>query len=125
MKFISGSHKARIIFSHSWQEGKDKTINMVCYAKHFEDNDAEALIIRAGQMSFHDVYMIHSLQANRTNRRRAAFIIRLMPGSSFYDHDLGAEIGKKHPLQGYGVRTLYLESGVDKAGNNFEIGHFS
>ena len=125
MKFIPGSHKARKIFSHSWQEGKDKTINMVCDAKHFEENDAESLIIRAGQMSFHDVYMIHGSQANKTNRRRAAFIIRLMPASSFYDHELGVEIVKKHPLQGYGERPLYLVSGADKAGNNFEIGHFS
>ncbi len=125
MKFIPGSHKARKIFSHNWQEGKDKTINMVCDAKHFGENDAESLIIRAGRMSCHDVYMIHGSQANRTNRRRAAFIIRLMPASSFYDHDLGAEIGKNHPLQGYGVRPLYLVSVADKAGNNFEIGHFS
>ena len=51
--------------------------------------------------------------------------MRLMPASSFYDHALGAEIGKKHPLQGYGERPLYLVSGADKAGNHFEIGHFS
>ena len=125
MKFIPCSHKARKIFCHNCQEGKDKTINMVCNAKHFEENDSESLIIRAGQMSFHDVYIIHGSQANRTNRRRAAFIVRLMPASSFYDHELGAEIGKKHPLQGYGERPLYLVSGADKAGNNFEIGHFS
>ena len=125
MRFIPGSHKARKISSHSWQVGKDKTINMVCDAEHFEENDASSLIIRAGQMSFHDVYMIHGSQANRTNRRRAAFIIRLMPAFSFYDHELGVEVGKKHPMQGYGEIPLYLVSGADKAGNNFEIGHFS
>ena len=98
---------------------------MFCDAKHFEVNDTASLLIRAGQMSFNDVYMIHRSQANRTNRRRAAFIIRLMPASSFYDHELGAEIGRKHPLQGYGEKPLYLVSGADKAGNNFEVGHFS
>ena len=96
---------------------------MVCDSKHFDLVDAEALIIRAGQMSFHDVYMIHGSQANLTDSRRAAFVVRLMPASSFYDHKLGAQIGKKHPLQGYGERPLYLVSGDDKAGNNFEIGH--
>ena len=123
MRFIPGSHKPRKIFSHSWREGKDKTINMVCDSEHFDLVDAEALIIRAGQMSFHDVYMIHGSQANLTDSRRAAFVVRLMPASSFYDHKLGAQIGKKHPLQGYGERPLYLVSGDDKAGNNFEIGH--
>ena len=125
MKFIPGSHKPRRIFSHSWQEGKDKTINMVCDSEHFDSVDAEPLIIRAGQMSFHDVYMIHGSQANLTDSRRAAFVVRLMPASSFYDHELGAEIGKKHPLQGYGERPLYLVSGDDKAGNNFAIGHIN
>jgi hypothetical protein len=46
-----------------------------------------------------------------------------MPATSTYDHALGAEIGKRHPAQGYGVRPLYLISGRDRAGNNFSIGH--
>lgn len=123
MQFIPGSHKAHKLFSHSWVEGDDKTINLNCDAEHFDAVTATPLIIRAGQVSFHDVYMIHGSTANRTDRRRAAFIIRLMPASSYYDHVLGAEIGKKHPKQGYGERPLYLINGVDKAGNNFDIGH--
>ena len=123
MKFIPGSHKAHELFSHSWSDGSDKTINLVTDSDHFEEADAEPLILRAGQVSFHDVYMIHGSSANRTDKRRAAFIVRLMPATSLYDHKLGAEIGKKHPAQGYGVRPLYLVSGEDKAGNNFSIGH--
>ena len=80
------------------------------------------MILKAGQVSFHDVYMIHGSLANHTDHRRAAFIIRLMPATSVYDHALGAEIGKRHPAQGYGVRPLYLISGQDRAGNNFKIG---
>lgn len=67
--------------------------------------------------------MIHGSEANRTEQRRAAFVVRLMPATSFYDHALGAEIGKKHPTQGYGVRPLFLISGIDRANNNFTIGH--
>ncbi len=123
MKFIPGSHKAHKLFSHSWKDGNDKTINLVTDAEHFDESTAEPLILRAGQVSFHDVYMIHGSSANRTDKRRAAFIVRLMPATSLYDHALGAEIGKKHPAQGYGVRPLYLVSGQDRAGNNFSIGH--
>lgn len=123
MSFIPGSHRSRRLFSHSWQDGKDKTINLVTDAEHFDESAAEPLILKAGQVSFHDVYLIHGSTANRTDRRRAAFIVRLMPASSLYDHALGAEIGKKHPAQGYGVRPLYLISGQDRAGNNFTIGH--
>ena len=111
------------LHSHSWVEGDDKTINLVCDRQHYDKSTAESLILKAGQASFHDVYMIHGSQANHTDRRRAAFIVRLMPATSIYDHALGAEIGKRHPAQGYGVRPLYLVSGRDRAGNNFSIGH--
>ncbi|MDM8165783.1 phytanoyl-CoA dioxygenase family protein [Roseovarius sp.] len=123
MKFIPGSHKAHELFNHSWKDGADKTINLVTDSEYFDEDKAEPLILRAGQVSFHDVYMIHGSSANRTDKRRAAFIVRLMPATSLYDHELGAEIGKKHPAQGYGVRPLYLVSGKDQAGNNFSIGH--
>lgn len=124
MRFIPGSHKQRKLFSHSWVEGDNKTINLVCDSKHFDEATSEDLLLEAGQVSFHDVYMIHGSSANRTDKRRAAFIVRLMPGSSFYNHAKGAETGKKHPAQGYGVRPLYLVRGEDKTGrNNFSIGH--
>lgn len=124
MRFIPGSHKSHKLFSHSWVDGDDKTINLVTDDEHFDLDQAEDLIIEAGQVSFHDVYMIHGSSANRTNRRRAAFIVRLMPATSFYDHAQGAEIGKKHPTQGYGTRPLFLVRGEDRhGGNNFEIGH--
>ncbi len=123
MSFIPGSHKAHKLYSHSWKDGSDMTINLVADLQHFDEADAEPLILRAGQVSFHDVYMIHGSTANRTDKRRAAFIVRLMPATSLYDHALGAEIGKKHPAQGYGIRPLFLVSGQDRAGNNFSIGH--
>lgn len=123
MRFIPGSHKKHELYSHSWVEGDDKTINLVCDTEHYDEATAESLIIRAGQVSFHDVYMIHGSKPNRTDHPRPAFIIRLMPATCFYDHALGAETGKKHPAQGYGIRPLYLISGQDRANNNFTIGH--
>lgn len=123
MTFIPGSHKDHELYSHSWVEGDNKTINLVTDPEHFDESQAEPLILKAGQVSFHDVYMIHGSKANHTDKRRAAFIVRLMPSTSFYNHELGAEIGKKHPAQGYGIRPLYLVQGEDKANNNFTIGH--
>lgn len=123
MRFIPGSHKDHKLYSHSWVEGGNKTINLVCDAEHFDEGTAVPLLLRAGQMSFHDVYMIHGSHANHTDHRRAAFIVRLMPATSFYDHAWGTEIGKQHPAQGYGIRPLHLVSGQDRAGNNFDIGH--
>jgi len=124
MRFIPGSHASKELYSHSWLEGDDKTINLVCDSKNFDATTAEDLILEAGQVSFHDVYMIHGSSANQTENRRAAFIVRLMPATSHYDHKLGEEIGAKHAAHGYGNRPLFLVRGVDRSEkNNFVIGH--
>lgn len=124
MRFIPGSHKAHELVSHSWVEGGNKTINLVTDSEHFNEANSEDLILEAGQVSFHDVYMIHGSKANRTDKRRAAFIVRMMPATSHYNHALGAEMGKDHAHHGYGTRPLYLVRGKDACGkNNFTIGH--
>jgi len=124
MRFIPGSHRQRKIFSHHWEENSDLTINLVCDSEHFDENTAESLILKAGQVSYHDVYMIHGSLANNTDHRRAAFVVRLMPATSHYDHVLGEEIGRKHSAHDYGKRPLFLVSGRDVNGNNdLGIGH--
>jgi hypothetical protein len=124
MRFIPGSHKAHNLFSHSRQNGDDMTINLTCDEQHFDKSSAEDLILKMGQISFHDVYMIHGSGANRTDKRRAAFVVRMMPASSYYDHALGENMGTQHATHGYGIRPLYLVRGKDVCGkNNFSIGH--
>lgn len=124
MRFIPGSHTQHKIFSHHWEENEDLTINLVCDSEHFDESTAENLILEAGQVSYHDVYMIHGSLANKTDQRRAAFVVRLMPATSHYDHALGEEIGRKHAAHDYGKRPLFLVRGRDVNGNNdLSIGH--
>jgi hypothetical protein len=124
MRFIPGPHRARKLYPHHWEERPDLTINLVCNAEEFDETTAEDLVLKAGQISLHDVYMIHGSGANTTDRRRAAFIVRLMPGSSLYDHKLGEDFARQHPTQDYGRRALFLLRGEDKTGrNDFSIGH--
>lgn len=124
MRFIPGSHKARKIQSHHWEENDDLTINLVCDQENFDEKSARDLILEAGQLSFHDVYMIHKSGPNRTDRRRAAFVVRIIPGHCHYDHQWGEELAKQHPEQDYGKRPLFLLRGCDRNGrNDFQIGH--
>jgi ectoine hydroxylase-related dioxygenase (phytanoyl-CoA dioxygenase family) len=96
----------------------------VCDSEHFDESTAENLILEAGQVSYHDVYMIHGSLANKTDQRRAAFVVRLMPATCHYDHALGEEIGRKHAAHDYGKRPLFLVRGRDVNGNNdLGIGH--
>ena len=124
MRFIPGSHKQKKLYSHHWEENPDLTINLVCDDEHFDESTTFNLELKAGQLSFHDVYMIHGSHSNRTDHRRAAFIVRLMPAHCHYDHTLGEEIGAKHSAHDYGKRPLFLVRGKDNSGkNNFDIGH--
>ena len=124
MRFIPGSHKARGIFSHHWEEDDALTIKQVCDAEHFDEAAARDLVLEPGQISLHDVYMIHGSRANHSGRRRAAFVVRLMPGRCHYDHGLGVEKAAPHQAHDYGNRPLFLLRGRDRTGrNDFTIGH--
>jgi hypothetical protein len=124
MSFIPGSHKGKKKYSHHRVERDDYTIFDVCDSEHFDESNAEDLIIKAGQVSYHDVYMIHGSKPNLTDHRRAAFIVRLMPASSHYGHELGKVAGAKNASHDYGYRPLFLVSGKDASGkNDFSIGH--
>ena len=124
MRFIPGSHHGKKQYSHHREERPDYTIFDVCDAGQFDESTAQDLIIRAGQVSYHDVYMIHGSRPNLTQNRRAAFVVRLMPASSHYDHDLGKVMGEKNASHDYGFRPLFLVRGRDVCGkNDFSIGH--
>ncbi|MFT5110809.1 MAG: hypothetical protein ACI8P9_000118 [Parasphingorhabdus sp.] len=124
MTMIPGSHKSRQIFSHHWEEDSQLVINQVCDSEHFNAQTAEPLILKAGQISLHDVYMIHGSMANTTPHRRAAFIVRLMPASCIYNHKKGQGMATPHMAHDYGQRPLYLVRGRDiSESNNFTIGH--
>ncbi len=124
MRLIPGAHKARRIFSHHWEKNAGLSINKVCDTEHFDESTAHDLVLKAGQVSFHDVYMVHGSRANTTAKRRAAFVVRIMPGNCFYDHALGEQMAEPHQAHDYGRRPLFLIRGRDRTGkNDFNIGH--
>ena len=124
LRFIPRSHKSRSIFTHHLESSEDLTINRVCNSEYYDESGAHDLIMEAGQISFHDVYMIHGSAPNRSRMRRAALVLRLMPGHCHYDHALGKKMLEPHADHNYGKRPLYLLRGRDVSGkNDFSIGH--
>ena len=70
------------------------------------------------------MYLVHGSEANRSERRRMGLVLRIMPATSFYNHDSGKikeDAGSPH---GYSNRALYLLRGQDRCGrNDFNRGH--
>ncbi len=124
MRFIPGSHRDRRIYSHHFEHRDDYTLAQVIDDDQVDLASARDVVLEAGQVSLHDVYLVHGSEANRSNRRRMGLVLRIMPASSFYNHDSGKlkeDAGSPH---GYSNRALFLLRGEDRSGrNNFARGH--
>jgi len=122
MRYIPGSHKERRIFPHHWDENPDLTLTQVIDEAYAPEEKAVDVVLEAGQVAIHDVYMVHGSNANRSENRRAGFVLRVMPATSHYNHAKGSE--SDNPTHDYSKRPLYLLCGEDKSGlNDFSIGH--
>lgn len=87
-------------------------------------DDAVDICLKPGQISIHDIFMVHGSAANTSGRRRAGMTYRYMPTTSFFDHDWAAEMTRTMGTTDMSRRPLFLVSGVDRCGrNDFERGH--
>ena len=124
MKFIPGSHRDHQIYSHHFEHRDDYTLAQVIDDDQVDLEQAKDIILEPGQISLHDVYLVHGSDANQSGRRRMGLVLRIMPATSFYNHDSGKikeDAGSPH---GYSNRALFLLRGKDRSGrNDFDRGH--
>jgi hypothetical protein len=124
MKYIPGSHKPHKIYSHHFEHRDDYTLAQVIDEDQVDLKQARNIILEPGQISLHDVYLVHGSEANHSDRRRMGLVLRIMPSSSFYNHFSGKikeDAGSPH---GYSNRALFLLRGSDiSARNDFSRGH--
>ena len=50
--------------------------------EEYDEKKAVNLILKRGQISLHDVYLVHGSEANNSNKARRAITMRFMPTSS-------------------------------------------
>ena len=124
MRFVPGSHRDHRIYSHHFEHRDDYTLAQVIDDGQVDLDSARDIVLEPGQISLHDVYLVHGSAANRSDERRMGLVLRIMPASSFYNHDSGKikeDAGSPH---GYSQRALFLLRGEDRSGrNDFERGH--
>ena len=124
MRFIPGSHRDRKIYPHHFEHRDDYTLAQVIDENQVDLEQACDIILQPGQISIHDVYLVHGSGPNLSDRRRMGLVLRIMPATSFYNHNSGKikeDAGSPH---GYSNRALYLLRGEDKSEiNNFNLGH--
>jgi hypothetical protein len=122
LRVVSRSHRDRVLHPHTTETGH------IALSERIVDSaySADAVVdveLEAGQMSLHDVYMIHGSRPNRSARRRSGVAIRYMPGSSYWDRSHVSPDASELVVD-YSSRPLWLLRGRDTSGqNDFEAGH--
>ena len=124
LRVIPRSHRDRMLHEHLHEQRNDLTLNQRLAAGSFDEANAVDLELQPGQMSLHDVYMIHGAKANTSNKRRTGVALRYMPSTSVFERELRPADGKTGLALNFAQRPLWLLQGVDRSGrNDFEVGH--
>lgn len=124
LRVIPGSHRDKRLHEHLHEDRPNLVLNQKMADGTFDEKAAVDLVLEPGQMSLHDVYMIHGAEANRSPRRRAGVALRYMPATSHFDRALKPHDGKTGVPVAFATRPLWLVAGVDRSGkNDFTIGH--
>ncbi|MGE0802001.1 MAG: phytanoyl-CoA dioxygenase family protein [Lautropia sp.] len=124
LRVIPGSHRARVTHPHLLEDREDLSLTQRTADDAFDVAHAVDVELEAGQMSLHDVYMIHGANPNRSTRRRAGVALRYMPGTSVFERDLVTAQGRSGIPVAFATRPIWLLRGQDRTGrNDFEVGH--
>jgi hypothetical protein len=124
LRVIPGSHTGKVLNPHLHEDRTDLVLNQRMADGSFDEADAVDLELDPGQMSMHDVYMIHGAAANRSTRRRTGVALRYMPSTSLFDRLLKPVDGKSGVPVAFATRPLWLLRGIDRHGaNDFTTGH--
>jgi hypothetical protein len=113
MRYIPGSHKSGI-YEHVSDPSDALVLNQVMAPGLVDETKAKDDALEAGQLSLHDVYLVHGSPANRSTKRRAGLAMRYMPTTSDFDRTIARRDGGPD----FSKRPIWLVRGVDRSGKN-------
>lgn len=119
LRVVRSSHRQRRLFQHKTNADRNLTLNQELEPSQYDERDAVDIILEAGQVSLHDVFLVHGSEANASPKPRRGMTLRFMPTSSVFDRALARRqrAEKQLPI-GHEDRTLFLMRGADLSGKN-------
>lgn len=118
LQVIPGSHRERRLFSHGHNPSPDLTLGLELRPETFDESTAVDLVLEAGQVSLHDVYLAHGSEPNRSDRPRRGMTLRFMPATSLYDRALERKKYESNGDDGPAEHSIFLLRGQDRHGGN-------
>ncbi len=122
LRVIPGSHRKGLM-AHGVSTDSAVALNQGLVEGLIDESLAVDVTLEAGQVSLHDVNIVHGSNPNRSGRRRAGWAIRYMPATSLFDRSLPPVHLTEDQVVDYSTRPIWLLRGSDRAGNDFRIGH--
>ena len=116
LRVIPGSHKNRRLRPHDYNGADGLSLPLELKSDEYDESSAENIVLRAGQISLHDVYLVHGSEPNRSERSRRGMTLRYMPTTSVFDRSL--DTNKRYGRLAMSERTLYLMRGIDQSKQN-------
>ena len=118
LRVIRGSHRDRTVKAHNKSADTEVTLTQELDAREFNEADAADIILKAGQISLHDVYLLHGSEANTSPNPRRGMTMRYMPTTSVFDREVAREKAKNITTVDHSSRPVYLLRGSDRSGRN-------
>ena len=112
LKFIKGSHKEKKLKKHKFNKSKKLTLNQELLKSEYIEKNSVDLILKRGQISLHDVYMVHGSEENKSPKSRRAMTMRFMPTTSVFDHRFVFN------TRDFSITKIYQARGIDESVKN-------
>ena len=118
LRYIPGSHKSARLMAHEVSDDPNITLNRELLKAEYDESIAESLILPEGGMAFHDIYIAHGSEENRSPKPRRGMTLRLMPTTSVYDRALARQRHTERGGQDMSHHSLFMLSGRDVSQEN-------
>ena len=118
LQVIPGSHEEQRLKRHKQNNSESLTLSLEIEADEYDAARAVPIELEAGQVSLHDVYLVHGSEANNSNHSRRGMTLRFMPTTSVFNRKKATRMASQFNMNDHAERTLYLLSGVDQSGKN-------
>ena len=109
LRIIPGSHKSRKLFRHESNPSDELVLSLELLRSEFDESTAVDIALESGQVSLHDVYLVHGSEPNTSGKSRRGMTLRFFPTTSVYERDIEG---------GVQPRSLFLMRGTDRSKRN-------
>ncbi|MDE0008584.1 MAG: phytanoyl-CoA dioxygenase family protein, partial [Gammaproteobacteria bacterium] len=131
LRIIPGAHRRRELGQHDFNGAKGLSLPLELRQGEFDESRARDIVLERGQVSLHDIFLVHGSEPNHSEHPRRGMTLRYMPTTSVYRRDLAGSRPAGNPQAGgargasprkgalaMSERTLYLMRGQDLSGQN-------